>query len=104
MSHEIRRIFLVLLGALLTAVGLAVVLVPVPLPPVGVFMMLAGATLLSAHSHRARRGIQRARHRSAFLSRNVERFAERAPDYFRRTLRRTRPDAIARYMQMSAAD
>ena len=103
-SQQIRRILLVSLGALLTAVGLVVLLVPVPLPPVGIFMALAGATLLTAHSHKARRVIQRARHRSALLSRTVERFAERTPEYCRRTLRRTRPDALARYLQMSAAE
>lgn len=79
-----------------------VIMVPVPLPPVGVFMLLAGFTLLSAHSRKARRVIQRARHRSALLSRTVERFADRTPEYFRRTLRRTRPDAIARYLQIAA--
>jgi uncharacterized membrane protein YbaN (DUF454 family) len=103
MSHEIRRILLVSLGALLTAAGMLVILVPVPLPPVGIFMLLAGFTLLTAHSRKARRGLQRARHRSALLSRTVERFAERAPVSFRRTLRRTRPDAIARRLQIAAA-
>ncbi|HEY2069001.1 MAG TPA: hypothetical protein VGG48_05560 [Rhizomicrobium sp.] len=102
MTHGFRRLFLVSSGAALTAAGLLVMLVPVPLPPIGLTMLLGGGTLLTANSRRARRGIQRARHRSALLSRTVERFAERAPDYFRRTLRRTRPDAIARYAQMMA--
>ncbi|HEY1631336.1 MAG TPA: hypothetical protein VGF56_08470 [Rhizomicrobium sp.] len=102
MSREIRRVFLVLLGVLLSAMGALVIMVPVPLPPVGIFMLLAGFTLLTAHSRRARRGLQRARHRSQWLSRNMERFAERAPGYIRRTLRRTRPDAIARYGQIVA--
>jgi hypothetical protein len=102
MSQGFRRILNVSLGAALTAAGVLVILVPVPLPPVGMFMLLAGFTMLTAHSRKARRGIQRARHRSALLSRTVERFAERGPAYVRRTLRRTRPDAIARHLQISA--
>ncbi|MGH6872138.1 MAG: PGPGW domain-containing protein [Rhizomicrobium sp.] len=101
MSQGIRRIFLVSLGALLTSAGFLVLLVPVPLPPVGVFMLIAGLTLLSAHSRKARRVIQRSRHRSALLSRAVERFGERAPEYFRRVIRRTRPDAIVRSMRIA---
>jgi hypothetical protein len=98
MTQGFRRFFLVSLGALLTAAGVLVMLVPVPLPPIGMAMLLGGGTLLTANSRKARRGIQRARHRSALLSRTVERFAERAPGYFRRTPRRRWPDAIARYM------
>jgi hypothetical protein len=103
MSHEIRRIALVLLGVLLTAAGGMVILVPVPLPPVGIFMLLAGFALLTTHSRRARRGLQRARHRSALLSRTVERFADRAPRGVRRTLSRTRPDALIRYLKIAEA-
>jgi len=102
MNREIRKIFLVLLGLLLTAAGALVILVPVPLPPIGLFMLFTGFTLLTAHSRRARRGLQHARHRSEWLSRNFERFAERTPATIRRTLRRTRPDAIARYGQIVA--
>lgn len=103
MGAGLRRFFLVSLGAAVALAGVLVMLVPIPLPPFGVALVLGGGTLLAAHSRTARRGIQRARHRSAFLSRLVDRLAERAPDYFRRTLRRTRPEAIARRMQISGA-
>ncbi|HXM00027.1 MAG TPA: hypothetical protein VN932_08850 [Rhizomicrobium sp.] len=102
MGHGFRRVLLVSLGAAAALAGVLVMLVPVPLPPFGITLILGGATLLVGHSRKARRGMQRARHRSALLSRTVDRFAERAPGYFRRTLRRTRPDAIARHMQIAA--
>jgi hypothetical protein len=102
MGQGFRQFIYVSLGALLSAIGVLVMLVPVPLPFIGVFMLLSGFTLLITHSRKARRWIQRARHRSALLSRTLERFAERAPAGIRLTLQRTRPEAIARYLQISA--
>jgi hypothetical protein len=97
-----RRFLLISLGFFLTGFGTAICLIPLPLPPVGITSLIGGLTLLVANSRKARRGIQRARHHSALLSRTLEHCAARAPQGIRRTLSRTRPDAIARQMQISA--
>ncbi|HTQ15342.1 MAG TPA: PGPGW domain-containing protein [Rhizomicrobium sp.] len=97
-----RRVCLVFLGAFLVAAGLAVTLVPVPLPPVGMASLAGGLALLAAHSRTARRSIQRARHRCGLFSRTVDRVATMAPASTRRALHRTRPAVLARHLQIGA--
>jgi drug/metabolite transporter (DMT)-like permease len=99
----LRRFLLIFLGMFLAVAGLAIMLVPVPLPPLGLALMICGLSLLATHSRVARRSIQRARHRSARLSRIIERLTARAPRSFRDTLARTRPDALVRYLRIVEA-
>jgi hypothetical protein len=99
---HLRRLTLLSLGALLAAIGFVVILLPVPLPMVGVTPFVIGCVLLAANSRIMRRWIQRARHRSALLSCAFERFAARGPGSLRRVIRQTRPDALVRRSKMAA--
>lgn len=81
--------------------GLLVLPVPVPLPfPLAATLLLGGASILSAHSRNFRHGIQFARHRYGWLSRMVDLFADHAPESVRRSVRRTRPDLVARHRRI----
>jgi hypothetical protein len=101
---ELRRLIFVSLGALLAAAGFVLMVLPIPIPLIGTVPFVIGCALLSANSHRVRRGIQRTRYRFASLSAVFERIAARAPVGLRRVLERTRPDALARQAEMAARD
>jgi len=98
----VRRTLLLILGSLLAALGLVVMLLPVPVPMGGVALFALGCAILSANSRMGRRVIQRARHRSIHLSQAFERFARHLPQGWAHALRRTRPDAIARRIRIAA--
>ncbi|HEX3673831.1 MAG TPA: hypothetical protein VHU87_06120 [Rhizomicrobium sp.] len=97
-----RRIILIAIGLLLAVIGFIVMLLPVPIPLIGVMPFAIGLAILSANSRIARRWVQRARHRSARFSQVLEKFTAKAPQSWARTLRRTRPDALARRGKMAA--
>lgn len=97
-----RRILHITLGLLLVAVGLVTMFVPIPVPLLALTPLAIGCVILSANSRTARRSIQRARHRSAMLSRAFEQFALRAPRSWARILHRTRPHAIIRHGKIAA--
>jgi hypothetical protein len=98
----LRRILLISLGFFLTALGLLLTVLPIPVPLIGVMPFVAGCIVLSANSRTARRFVQQARHRSARFSKMLEDVARRAPKSWRHILRRTRPDVLARALKMAA--
>jgi hypothetical protein len=98
----VLRYFYISIGLFLVAVGLLTMFVPIPVPLIALTPLAAGCMILSANSRTARRSIQRARHRSAALSRAFESFAKRIPQSWARILHRTRPDALARHGKMAA--
>jgi len=90
-----------LVGWGLVAVGTALMLVPVPIPLLGVAPFLLGGAILTRHSKSFRRLLQAVRHRFAFFSRYLERHAHRYPGAVRRMMRRTSPHAILRHARIS---
>jgi hypothetical protein len=98
----LRRIVLIALGLLLAVTGIVLMILPVPVPMIGLAPFAIGCIVLSANSRTARRWIQGARHRFAPLSHVLERFTARAPHGWARILRRTRPDAIVRRIKIAA--
>ncbi len=78
-------------------VGVLLTPAPVPIPLIGVVPLLAGCAILSRHSRLFRRGLQRLRHRFAFLSRFIEHFGARAPAHVKLMVSRTDPRAVARH-------
>ncbi|HEY2069000.1 MAG TPA: PGPGW domain-containing protein [Rhizomicrobium sp.] len=95
-----RKTALITLGLLLVVTGLALTILPIPIPLIGVTPFAIGCAILSTQSRLARRWIQRARHRAPPFSVVLERFTTRAPRTLARILRRTRPDAIVRLLKI----
>ena len=95
-----RRIFFVGLGWTLITIGVVVVPIPLPLPLIGIGPILVGCAILTAHSKSFRRGLQRARLRFEWLSRQFDMFTERGPLAVRHMVRRTRPVVIMRHARM----
>jgi len=97
-----RRIFFVGLGWTLVVVGVVIMPTPVPIPLIGFGPILAGSAILTAHSKSFRRGLQRVRHRSGWLSRQFDIFRDRGPHAIRAMVRRTRPVVLLRHARMRA--
>lgn len=97
-----RRIFFVCLGWTLVVIGALLTPAPVPIPLAGLGPLLLGCAILTAHSKSFRRGLQRVRHRFAWLSARFEAYAEKAPRAVRHMVRRTRPVVLMRHARMRA--
>ncbi|MGC9954113.1 MAG: PGPGW domain-containing protein [Rhizomicrobium sp.] len=95
-----RKFFLLTLGWLLAVAGLVLTLSPVPIPLIGVVPLLVGCAILSTHSKRFRRALQRLRHRFAFVSRWLEGMRHRMPHDVKTMIRRTNPRALFRLARM----
>ncbi len=95
-----RKFFLIAAGWLLVVVGLLATFSPIPIPLIGIVPLLIGCALLSTHSKRFRRALQRLRHRFAFISRRMESLHHRMPHNVRTMIRRTNPRALLRLARM----
>jgi len=95
-----RKFLLLACGWCLVAVGLVLTPAPVPIPLIGVLPLLIGCAILTTHSKAFRRGLQRLRHRYAFLSHWLERSLHRFPLMVKVMIRRTRPHALHRRAQI----
>ena len=91
-----RKFLLLACGWCLVVVGLVLTPAPVPIPLIGVLPLLIGCAILTAHSKNFRRGLQRVRHRYAFVSHWLERSLHRFPLMVKVMIRRTRPHALYR--------
>jgi len=89
-----------LIGWGLVAVGAVLIVLPVPVPLVGLVPFLVGGVILTRHSKSFRRLLQIVRHRFAFFSRYLERHAHRYPGGVRRMMHRTRPHVILRHARI----
>jgi uncharacterized membrane protein YbaN (DUF454 family) len=95
-----RKFFILTLGWFLVAVGLVLTPAPVPIPLIGVVPLLVGCAILSTHSKRFRRALQRLRHRFGFVSRWLEGVRHRMPRDVKTMIRRTNPRALFRLARM----
>lgn len=95
-----RRIFFVGLGWTFVVIGAVITPMPVPIPLIGLGPLLIGCAILTAHSKSFRRGLQRLRRRSGWLSRTFDRFTEHGPQAIRAMVRRTRPLVLLRHARM----
>ena len=95
-----RRIFFVGLGWTFVVIGAVMTPMPVPIPMLGLGPLLIGCAILTAHSKSFRRGLQRVRNRSGWLSRRFDQFTERGPLAVRAMVRRTRPMVLLRHARM----
>jgi hypothetical protein len=93
----LRKLLILTGGWTLVIGGTLLSFTPIPIPLVGVIPALLGCAILTTHSRSFRRGFQKMRHRSAFFSRWLERFAHRAPESVKTMLRRTNPHAVTRF-------
>jgi hypothetical protein len=97
-----RKLFFLILGWGLFAVGGVTMIAPIPIPLVGVVPFLLGCAILTHHSKTVRRAVQAVRHRFAFVSAYLEKRAHRFPGSVRRMMRRTNPLAIRRRARLRA--
>ncbi|MBI3676664.1 MAG: hypothetical protein HY243_08615 [Proteobacteria bacterium] len=97
-----RRVFLLIAGWGLVAIGIPLTFAPVPIPLIGVLPLLIGLAILTTHSKVVRRALQFTRHRYGWISRALEKFGQRAPPGVKTMVRRTRPGAILRYARRRA--
>ena len=95
-----RRVFLVGLGWTLIVIGAVIIPLPLPIPFLGFGPLLVGCAILTAHSKSFRRGLQRVRLHSGWLSRRFDEFTERGPRAIRHMVRRTRPVVLLRHARM----
>jgi hypothetical protein len=95
-----RRVFLVGLGWTLIVIGAVIIPLPLPIPLLGFGPLLIGCAILTARSKSFRRGLQRVRLRSGWLSRRFDEFTERGPRAIRHMVRRTRPLVLLRHARM----
>lgn len=91
-----RKTVLLILGWVLTVVGIVLTPMPVPIPLIGVLPLTAGLALLINNSRGMRRLIQRVRHRVRWFSYMLEHFAHRLPGWIAHALHRSHPAPIAR--------
>ena len=95
-----RKFFTLTAGWLLVAVGLVLTPAPVPIPLIGIVPLLMGCAILSTHSKRFRRALQRLRHRFDFVSRKLEGVRHRMPRQVKTMIRRTNPLALLRLARL----
>ena len=100
MKRLVRKLTVLVTGWCLLIGGAVLCLTPVPIPLIGVLPLLVGCALLSRHSKRFRRRVQRLRHRFEFFSKWLERFVHRAPKLVKVMIRRTRPHALHRHARL----
>ena len=91
-----RKVLLLALGWLLTAIGVVVTPMPIPIPLIGLLPLGAGLAILINNSRTMRRAIQRIRHRVRWFSYMLEHFTHRGPKVIGRILHRSHPAALAR--------
>jgi len=97
-----RKLLLMACGWLLVVIGIVLTPAPVPIPLIGILPLLIGCAILTAHSKKFRRAMQRLRHRFGWISRWLDRFMHRAPLLVKVMIRRTRPLALLRRARMRA--
>lgn len=100
MRRLVRKLTVVAAGWGLLVAGAVLCLTPVPIPLIGVLPLLTGCAILSAHSKRFRRRIQRLRHRFDFFSKWLDRLVHRVPKLVKVMIHRTRPHALHRHARL----
>lgn len=93
--RNIRRTVMLIIGWALLIPGLVFVVLPPPFA-FGAVMVLAGVAILVAHSRFMRRVVQWVRAHFPFVDRAMRVIEQRLPDWVRRQLKRTRPEALRR--------
>ena len=91
-----RKFLILSLGWLLTAIGVVVTPMPIPIPLIGLLPLGAGLAILINNSRTMRRAIQRIRHRVRWFSYMLEHFTHRGPKAIGRILHRSHPASILR--------
>ncbi len=92
----LRKILILTAGWLLTAIGVIVTPMPIPIPLIGLLPLGAGLAILINNSRTMRRAIQRVRHRVRWFSYMLEHFTHRGPKAIGRILHRSHPGPIVR--------
>lgn len=91
-----RKALILTAGGMLTVTGIVLTPMPIPIPLIGILPLGAGLAILIQHSRRARRFIQRLRHRIRWFSYMLEHVAHRGPKAIGRILHRSHPAPIVR--------
>ena len=99
-----RKFLILALGWLLTAIGVVVTPMPIPIPLIGLLPLGAGLAILINNSRTMRRAIQRIRHRVRWFSYMLEHFTHRGPKAIGRILHRSHPAPILRKERFDARD
>ncbi|MBS0472252.1 MAG: hypothetical protein JSR60_14365 [Proteobacteria bacterium] len=99
-----RKVLILTAGWVLTLAGILITPMPIPIPLIGIFPLLAGLAILINHSRTMRRMIQRIRHRVRWLSYMIEHGAHRLPKKIGRILHRSHPAPIARHERIRTRD
>jgi len=98
----LRKVLLLALGWLLTAIGAIITPMPIPIPLIGLLPLGAGLAILINNSRTMRRAIQRIRHRVRWFSYMLEHFTRRGPKAIGRILHRSHPASIQRKERIDA--
>ena len=97
-----RKVILLALGWVLTAIGVVLTPMPIPIPLIGLLPLGAGLAILINNSRTMRRAIQRIRHRVRWFSYMLEHFTHRGPKAIGRILHRSHPASIVRKERIDA--